>query len=278
MVLGAVLSYWNCDTFSPLLFVSTLAAVLAVNGAGNMVNTYFDFMRRRDSPSEKTRQRALAHRDIEPTQVVNFAAYLYGFGMVCLWMLIWLSKAKSEHLAALFFGGLSSSFLYTGGIGLKHYILGDLLVMFTFGPLSVLFSYVAQCGGFSWGPLFLALPLALSTEAILHSKNAREIDSDREAGVLSLAVLLGKQGSYLLYALLLFVPYLTFICWSVLYSLPLGLPILTMPYFFQLEKKYRQEGPTDKEITVRTAKLNFAIGMLFSIGCLLASDIPFLQS
>lgn len=213
---------------------------------------------------------------MDQTQLVNYAAYLYGFGMVCLWLLMLFSSAKSEFLAGLFFGGLSSSFIYTGGIGLKYYILGDLLVMLTFGPLSVLFSFIVQCGEFTLRPLLLALPLALSTEAILHSKHLREMEEDKKAGMISLAVLLGKQGSYFLFTLLLFLPYLVFVVFGTQYSIYLGLPLLTMPYAFQLERRLREEGPT-KAVSKSAAKLNLGLSVLLILGCIFATRIPFID-
>ena len=285
VALGAVLSYKKEGLFSVVVLLVTSAAVLAVNGAGNMVNTYFEIMRevsrRRPGPQQNHSVRRWddhsADSQNHQARVVNWAAYLYGFGMACLWITMWLSPANSFYLASLFFGGLSSSFIYTGGIRLKFYILGDLLAMFTFGPLSVLFSYTSQSGRFVIpGPLLLALPLALSTEAIIHSKHMREMAKDKEAGVLSLAVLLGKQGSYFLFALLLFFPYLVFAIWGTMYSLALALPLLTMPYAFQLERTLREEGPF-RELSVGVAKLNFVLSSLFVVGCLLASDVPFLS-
>ena len=300
VVLGSVLAYRSHYVFRWHLLVLSLGAVLAVNGAGNIVNTYFDSMRRQSRLSHRHRQLgqtaindgsvsenhshpAAIQRSIseershgEQTQLVNYAAYLYGFGMACLWLLIYCSPAKSEFLAGMFFGGLSSSFLYTGGVGLKYYILGDLLVMFTFGPLSVLFSYGVQCGEFPSGPLLLALPLALSTEAILHSKHLRQIEEDSRAGVLSLAILLGKQGSYFLFTLLLFVPYLIFVVMATQFSLVLGLPLLTMPFAFKLERCLREEGPSHF-LSATAAKLNLAMSVLFIAGCLFASKLPFIQ-
>lgn len=292
VILGAVLSYKSRGEFQLTLLLVTIATVLAVNGAGNIVNTYFDYMRKisshpRERPADESDRRnrttppqtALVGRQpeaTEQTQLVNLAAYLYGFGMACLWLLMWLSSAKSEHLAALFFGGLSSSFIYTGGIGLKYYIMGDLLVILTFGPLSVLFSFVAQSGKFSYVPLLLAIPLAFSTEVIIHSKHVREMDADRRAGALSLALLLGKQGSYFLFSLLLFVPYLVFVILGTQYSLSLGLPLLTMPYAFKLEKTFREQGPV-KSVSADAAKLNLALSLLFVLGCLVAKDIPLLS-
>ena len=288
VALGAVLSYKREGLFSVSLLLVTTAVVMAVNGAGNMVNTYFEIMReasrggrRRPGPQEN---HSVSKRDDHSgdaqaryqTRVVNSAAYLYGSGMACLWITMLLSPANSFYLASLFFGGLSSSFIYTGGIRLKFYILGDLLAMFTFGPLAVLFSYTAQSGKYVLGgPLTLALPLALSTEAIIHSKHMRDTEKDREAGVLSLAVLLGRQGSYLLFTLLLFLPYMVFAIWATMHSLTLALPLLTMPHAFQLERRFRESGPS-RELSVDAAKLNFALSSLFVVGCLLASQIPFL--
>lgn len=303
VTLGATLSHKSQGGFSIVLFLLTVGAVLAVNGAGNMVNSYFECMRRvergyklslsslRESSGDESRQRrAVAFNTdkdhglsqdehshhLDPTALVNYAAYLYGFGMLCMLLLMTLSTAKSVFIAALFFGGLSSSFVYTGGIGLKYYVLGDLLVIFTFGPLSMLFSYGVQSGYFPLGPLILALPLALSTEAILHSKHIREVEEDRREGVISLAVLLGKQGSYFLFTLLLFLPYLLFAVFATQYSLPLGFPLLSMPYAFQLERTLREGGPS-KAISTKAAKLNVAVSSLFILGCLLAKDIPFIE-
>lgn len=283
VVLGAVLSYKNEGHFSFLLLLITMAVVLAVNGAGNMVNTYFEIMRELSQRRQGTQENHSIQRwddhsaDTQERQsrVVNCAAYLYGFGMACLWMAMWLSPANSFHLATLFFGGLSSSFIYTGGIRLKFYILGDLLAMFTFGPLSVLFSYTAQSGKLVMGPLFLALPLALSTEAIIHSKHIRDVERDRAAGVLSLAVLLGKQGSYFLFALLLFLPFLVFVIWGTRYSFTLALPLIMMPYAFKLERRFRNEGPY-RDLAKNTAMLNFVLSLLFVIGCYFATHVPFL--
>lgn len=302
VILGAVLSFRSDGVFRPDLLLITIGAVLSVNGAGNMVNSYFELIRKtksqpvqpggigdgqREDYRESLRRRQLTggkndHKidandeEVDPTKLVNFAAYLYFFGMVCLWMLITFSSAKSEFLAGLFFGGLSSSFVYTGGIGLKYYILGDILVMFTFGPLAVLFSFLVQSGTLPLGPLLLALPLAISTEAILHSKHIRDMETDRRSNTVSLAVLLGKQGSYFLFTMLLFLPYLIFVIFGTQYSLALGLPIVTMPYAFQLERKLREQG-SSRVISVSVAKLNLAMSLLFIIGCLFATDIPFIH-
>ncbi len=62
-----------------------------------------------------------------------------GFGLTTA-----LSPTPSPLLALLFFGGLSGSFLYTGGLGLKYIALGEVVVALCFGPLTVLYAFLAQ--------------------------------------------------------------------------------------------------------------------------------------
>ena len=276
VLLGAVLCYKAHGEWSILAAVFSAGAVLAVHAAGNLVNTYFDFIQGVDAPGEATEDRTLVDEHLSPSQVANMAAFLYGCGMALLWLLTLVSPARSEHLAGLFFGGLSSSFLYTGGIGLKYYVLGDLVVIITFGPLAVLFSFVAQCGHFSFAPLLVAIPLALNTEAFIHSKHARDIKAHHRAGIISLAVLLGQQGSYFLFTLLLFLPYFIFLIWATQYSLWFGLPAVTMFFSFPLERTFREDA-SSKSISHSLVWLNLFLGLLLIIACYWASDIPLLS-
>jgi 1,4-dihydroxy-2-naphthoate octaprenyltransferase len=80
--------------------------------------------------------------------------------------------------------------------------LGDLIIIITFGPITVLFAYLSQIGSIGTNqsyifevilkPLMYAVPLALNTEAILHSNNARDLAEDKKSGIVTLAIYLGK--------------------------------------------------------------------------------------
>ncbi len=126
---------------------------------------------------------------------------LYFSGSVAFLIMLFFSPAKDEILAFIYFGGLSLSFMYTGGIGFKYLALGDLIIILTFGPITVLFAYISQVGSVLdknfltqviLKPLLYAIPLALNTEAILHSNNARDHDEDKKSGIVTLAIYLGK--------------------------------------------------------------------------------------
>ncbi|XP_022096912.1 ubiA prenyltransferase domain-containing protein 1-like [Acanthaster planci] len=248
-----------------VVFLAALVAALSVHGAGNLVNTYYDYLKGIDS--KKSDDRTLVDGILTPDNVATFGQALYIVGCLAIVVLYYISPARLEHIALLYFGGLSSSFLYTGGIGLKYLALGDLVIMFTFGPLTVMFAYTSQSGSLELFPLLYAVPLAMNTEAILHSNNARDMESDRKAGIVTIAMCLGKTGSYILYALLMFVPYILFAIMGVNFSLRYLLPFLTLPMAFNLEKDFRR-GEMDK-LPQRTAKLNLVFGVLYILACLL---------
>lgn len=68
--------------------------------------------------------------------------------------------------------------------------------------MTVLFAYISQIGSIGsdesilyqviFKPLLYAIPLALNTEAILHSNNARDLEEDKKSGIVTLAMYLGK--------------------------------------------------------------------------------------
>ncbi|XP_074704640.1 protein dispatched homolog 3 isoform X7 [Strix aluco] len=142
VALGSALAYRAEGALDPGLLVGSAVAVLAVHGAGNLVNTYYDFSKGIDH--KKSDDRTLVDQLLEPQDVVRFGVFLYTVGCICAAGLYVLSTLKLEHLALIYFGGLSSSFLYTGGIGFKYVALGDVVILITFGPLAVMFAHAVQ--------------------------------------------------------------------------------------------------------------------------------------
>lgn len=269
VALGAALAYKASHEFSPIIFVTTCITALSVHAAGNVVNTYFDYMRGVDD-SKRSDDRTLVDKILTPDEVVHLGVLLYMLGCVCFIVLVLSSPARMEHLALVYFGGLSSSFLYTGGIGLKYIALGDVLVLVTFGPVCVLYSFVAQTGSMVPATLFYAMPLAMNTEAILHSNNARDRQHDAKAGAVTLAVLLGHTGSHVLYAMLLFSPYIVFAVVGVHCRAHwLLLPLITLPTAFELERHFR-DGRLAR-LSRHTARLNAYFGLFYILGIVMSS-------
>lgn len=139
--------------------------------------------------------------------------------------------------------------------------LKDLLIIVTFGPLAVLFSYVAQCGQFDLKPVLYAVPLALNAEAIIHSEKVRDMERDKDHGTVTTATILGRHGSYAFYLFLLFTPYIIFSAMLIKGSLGFVFPLITLRGAFDLEKCFRQRNM--KEMPSRTARLNCYLAVIY---------------
>lgn len=264
-LLGSTIAYKypGATDFNYITLVLTLFTVLSVHGAGNLVNTYYDYIKGIDN--RKSDDRILVDHILTKDEVVSLGALLYFAGCVGFVMLAALSPAKMEHLALVYFGGLSSSFLYTGGIGFKYIALGDVLILVIFGPISVLFAFMSQTGRVEWATIYYAIPLALNTEAILHSNNTRDSESDKKVGIVTLAIIIGHTASHVLYAFLLFTPYIIFMVASLKYSKWFLLPLVTLPSAFRIEKQFRSSDM--QSIPKKTAKLNLFLSVLYVLAC-----------
>lgn len=273
-LLGSALAYRLTGflNFSWISLVLTMFTVVCVHGAGNVVNTYFDYVKGVDS--RKSEDRILVDHLLSKDELVSLGAILYAAGCLGFVLLTFISPGKMEHLALVYFGGLSSSFLYTGGIGLKYIALGDVLILVIFGPISVLFAFMAQTGSVAWSTIYYAIPLALNTEAILHSNNTRDLESDRKAGIVTLAILIGHTASHILYAFLLFTPYVMLAVLTLRYSLWFVLPLVTLPSAFRIEKLFRNP-KTIQRVPKQTFSLNMFLGILYMTSCLFADPLPY---
>lgn len=267
-LLGSALAYrlTGLENFSWISLVLIILTVLCVHGAGNVVNTYFDYAKGVDS--RQSDDRILVDHLLSTDELVSLGAILYTAGCLGFILLAAISPAKMEHLALVYFGGLSSSFLYTGGIGFKYIALGDVVILVIFGPLSVLFAFMAQTGYGEEQMIYYALPIALNTEAILHSNNTRDMESDKRAGIVTLAILIGHTASHVVYAFLLFTPYIFLIVMALKHSVWFLLPVITLPTAFKIEKEFRNPHKI-KNVPKRTARLNMFLGILYVIAWLL---------
>lgn len=261
MALGSALAYKATGQFGILIFILTLLSALSVHAAGNLVNTFCDYQRGIDS--KLSDDRTLVDKLLDPHDIVWLGMLFYSVGILSFMCLIFVSVAKMEHLALIFFCGLSSSFLYTGGLGLKYIALGDIVIFLTFGPLTVMFSFLAQAGQLSIVSLLYTIPLALHTEAILHANNTRDVEPDKKAGIVTIAIILGWIGSYLLFMFLLFVPYLLLVQAGLHISKWMFLPVITIRQAFDLERTFRSKDLTN--IPQEVARMNLFMGILYVI-------------
>ena len=218
----------------------------------------------------------------------------YTLGVLGFALTAALSATPTGYLALVFFGGMCGSFLYTGGMGLKYYALGDVVVMLAFGPITVLFAYIAQSAqytplhlhqhlhmdavpsyGFTFtdlvAPLAYSVPLVLNIEAILCANNVRDQATDASSGIVTLVMLLSPGGAYLLFCAFLFTPYLILAHLALHTSRLYWLPCVSVLRAFQLERAFRNGGALLHCLPKQTAQLNLVLGLTYVLAVRFAS-------
>ncbi len=131
--------------------------------------------------------------------------------LVATWIAFAVAVACGIYLAAvaglviLLIGALSiaAGVLYTGGPRPYGYAgLGEVFVFLFFGLVAVNGSYYVQIEHLDALPLGLSISIGFLATAILVVNNVRDIETDRRAGKLTLAVRMGRDNAVNLYRLL----------------------------------------------------------------------------
>lgn len=209
-----------------LLSFFSVVTVILVQAAGNLVNTYYDFVNGIDkqvkaNDEEKSESSSgditLTDNILTINQLVELLLTCYIASVITLVFVMIASPARSETLILLYALGLASSYFYTGGVSLKYKALGDLVILVTFGPLISEFTFASCCGHVSMTPIYISIPLSVNAESILHVNNMRDIKSDKEAGIHTLVMFLGIKLSNLTMAIFLVTPYI-FLFFAVYYT------------------------------------------------------------
>ena len=108
-------------------------------------------------------------------------------------------------LVILLIGALSiaAGVLYTGGPRPYGYAgLGEVFVFLFFGLVAVNGSYYVQLEELDALPLGLSIAIGFLSTAILVVNNVRDIETDRRAGKMTLAVRIGRDNAATLYSAL----------------------------------------------------------------------------
>ena len=102
VALGNVLAWRETSQFSLPIFILSTVIVLSVHAAGNAVYAYRDLCRFKKEDMKSA------------TAMVHIGALCYVLACVAMLGVVSVSPAQIQHLALLFFGGLSASFLDAG--------------------------------------------------------------------------------------------------------------------------------------------------------------------
>ena len=257
--------------FTPLPAVAALAGALLIQIGANLANDYFDYVKGVDTPERKGPKRVaqsglIALPRLRLGIAVTFAlTALVGVYLIFVggWPILLIGLAS-----------LLSSLAYTGGsFPIGYHGLGDLFVFLFFGVAAVCGTYYVQALSISPMVIAASIPVGSLTVAILVINNLRDIETDRQTGKRTLAVIIGPDATRLEYVLLLASAYVVSTLfwlagWSSAWIL---LPWLSLPLAVRLVHTMYQstEGPSLNKTLAGTANLDLVFCILFAIGLLL---------
>ena len=167
-----------------------LSAALCIQIGTNLSNDYFDFKKGADTADRKGPTRVTQAGLIKP-QAVLAAAIL--FFLLAALSSVYLIHRAGFCILIIAVASIISGIFYTAGPKPLGYMgLGDLFVLIFFGPVAVGGTYFTQALEINWAVIVAGLAPGFLSTAVLAVNNLRDIDTDRRAGKLTLAVRFGR--------------------------------------------------------------------------------------
>lgn len=192
--------WWLGERVDWLNGVWALLDIIVFHAAGNTWSDYFDYRRGVDRKGAFCVDTLTSGR-FQPREIFGLSAGLLAVALAGGAGLAWRS---GELLWYIGVGGMLCLLLYPA---LKYRALGDVVIFLAYALLPVLGTAYVATGTVDWEVLAVGVPVGCITVAILHANNMRDMQTDRQAGIRTLAMVLGGRVSAVLYCLEVLFPF-----------------------------------------------------------------------
>ena len=282
----------NNDSYNNLsLILRLLLATICIQAAANAINTCEDYSNGVDTDQQKGGDRSLVDKMVHPRALHWLGYSLLSLGIAVTWPIFtnWaeLSGAHGSDTALnfdkqsavyLFASGVVISVMYTAPpLRLKYNALGDVAVFLCFGPLLMHFIAVVLTGQMQGAINIYTVPVGLLTVAILHGNNTRDIQNDKNAGITTLAVIIGFNACRTFYILIICTSYVSTLYIANVQNLPgLLMVFLTLPIGLGLCQNFKPDSVINAD--EETAKFHMLFGLLMAFGIHTSPNVAYLLS
>lgn len=269
IIVGSSLAYAE-GKLNLLVALLTFICTTLLQIGTNFANDLFDYLRGADTKKRIGPLRVLNANLVTPTQmklaliIVFSSAFLLGLFLV-------------YHGGVLIFiiGVISiiAAIAYTAGpFPLAYNGLGDAASFIFFGVIGTVGTYFLQTGEITSIALLASLPVGALVTNIIVVNNYRDMEQDKIAGKITLAVKLGETFSRYEYVILIsasfLVPLIIYLNYD--FSEWIFLPYITFPIAYKLiVMMFSFTGPQLNKTLELTAKFSALYGLLFALGFLL---------
>ncbi len=270
VITGSALAFYD-DKFALLPALAALIGAIFLQIGSNLANDVFDYLRGAESkerlgPLRVTQAGLLTPQEVQKGMWFSFvAAALVG---------VYLITVAGWAILLIGLTAILAAITYTGPISDKG--LGDIFVFLYFGVAAVVGSYYVQALALSSAAWWMSVPIGLLIVNILVVNNLRDIEADKAAKKITLAVRMGvakTRREYRLFwgAAYLFLPLLAFFH---------KIPAWTMIVWFSLPLAQKADSIVQNEsgsplnaALAATGKIALFYSVLFFVGMLLAKWI-----
>jgi 1,4-dihydroxy-2-naphthoate octaprenyltransferase len=264
--------YWAGELPRAGAFAAALVGSIFIQIGTNLANDYSDAKRGADTADRLGPVRVTSAGLVTPQRVLNATWIAFGAAVACG---IYLTTVAGVVILVIGALSIAAGVLYTGGPRPYGYEgLGEVFVFLFFGLVAVNGSYYVQVEALDALPLGLSIAVGFLATAILVVNNVRDVETDRRAGKMTLAVRMGRHNAVVLYRCLVlgaFVVLPIALIAGEASALPmigwLALPLAIAPMRAMTN---RTDGPALNAALAGTGTLLAAFSLLVSAGLLLA--------
>jgi 1,4-dihydroxy-2-naphthoate polyprenyltransferase len=265
VIIGTAMSYYG-GYFSLSVFILTLICALLIQIITNFLNEVYDFKRGADTPERLGPSRAVARGLIKPETMLRISVSLIIITLVIGTYLVITGGGIFILIIGLI--SLFFSYAYTGGpYPIAYKGLSDIFVLIFFGIVAVTGTYYLQAHKLipeviiaSFAPGFLSMN-------ILGVNNIRDIETDKKAAKVTMAVRLGERKSKIVYVVIDILAFsIPIILYYILGNIYFLLPLLVFPISIIIcLNLFKSTGIKLNKILVQTGMLLILYGIMISI-------------
>jgi 1,4-dihydroxy-2-naphthoate octaprenyltransferase len=181
-------------------FIAALVGSIFIQIGTNLANDYSDARRGADTADRLGPVRVTSAGLVTPQRVLRATWIAFAVAVACG---IYLATVAGVVILLIGIVSIAAGVLYTGGPRPYGYAgLGEVFVFLFFGLVAVNGSYYVQVEQLDALPLGLSIAVGFLATAILVVNNVRDLETDRRAGKMTLAVRMGRANAVNLYRLL----------------------------------------------------------------------------
>jgi 1,4-dihydroxy-2-naphthoate polyprenyltransferase len=270
VILGTAIALPTSGINIPL-FIAMLVASILIQAATNMFNEYFDYKRGLDTEDSVGIGGTIVRDGVQPKTVLNLA---YAFCAIATLLGVYICMMSSWWLALIGTICMMAGYFYTGGpYPIAYTPFGELVSGLFMGLILVLISFFVETGTITLTSILLAVPIAILVGGIMMANNIRDLESDKEKGRHTLAIILGRNKAISFLSGMFIVAYLWIIGLMFFHveSIWLLLVFASLPKAIQATTLFKRRTTSLHMMPAMkaTAQMHTLFGFLLSLGLIL---------